>query len=75
VLIFPISALVVNGEVSQLLCIHAWCRDLNWASEVKVVVAQMVGRCLNLILSQASGVVDNLVMNWLSRGNSCLVRD
>ena len=42
--------LVVVGIVSYLLCVHDWSRYLDDAAEVHVVVAQVIGRRLNLLL-------------------------
>ena len=55
--------------------VHAHHGDLDWASKVEIVVAQVVGGCLKVVLVETTGVVDNLVEYWLGSGNCSLVRD
>ncbi len=57
------------------MSIHANHGDFNGASEVEVVVAQVIGRGLELILCHTSCVVHSLVQDRLGSSNCHLVRD
>jgi hypothetical protein len=50
-------ALVLLGISADLVSVHAYHGDLNRASKVEVVVAQVIGRGLELILGHTSCVV------------------
>ena len=67
--------MVVNGEVGNLEGVHAAGGFLYWTCEVKVIVAEVVSRGLNLVLGQGTGIVDNLELDRLCSGNRCFVRN
>ena len=69
------SALVLLCIFRNLVCVHTDHRNLDRASEVVVVVAQMISGGLDLILSQTCRVVKGLVENWLGSCNSGLMWD
>lgn len=57
------------------MCVHAHHRDFNRATEVEVVVAQVVGGRLKLLLVHLRCIVNCSVEDWLCSGDSCLVWD
>ena len=66
---------VLLGVGADLVCIHANHGDFNGSSKVEIVVAQMIGGCLEVILVHFRRIVDYFVKNWLSCCNGGLVRD
>ena len=66
---------VLLGVGADLVSIHANHWDLDGAGKIEIVVAQVIGGCLEVILVELRRVVDNLVENWLSSCNGGLVRD
>ena len=60
---------------ANLVRVHANHGDLDRASEVVVVVAQMIGGCLECFLLDGNCVIDDLVEHWLSGCHCCLVWD
>lgn len=42
-------------------------RDLDWALEIVVIVAQMVGAGLKLIFGQISGIIDHSIKHRFDR--------
>ena len=75
VAVFVSRDLVINREVRYLLGIHARSWDLDWSCKVEVVVAQVVGRGLNLVIGESSRVVHDFKVNRLNSSNSGFVRD
>ena len=69
------SALVLLCIFRNLVCVHTDHRNLDRASEVVVVVAQMISGGLDLILSETGRVVKRLEEYWLGSGDSGLMRD
>jgi hypothetical protein len=69
------SALVLLGVGTDLVGVHAHHGDLDRTSKVEVVVAQVIGRCLEILLVQCRGVVGNSIEDWLSSGYCGLVRN
>ena len=57
------------------MSVHANHGDFDWARKVEIVIAQVIGRGLELILSQRSRVVDSLVQDRLGCTVCCLMRD
>ena len=67
--------LVLLGVCGDLVRVHADMGNLNGASEVKVVVAEVIGARLKLVLGDTRGVVGNSEEHGLGSGHSGLVRD
>ncbi len=58
--------LVFLSVVTDLVGVHANHRDLDGTHEVEVVVAEMIGRSLEVNLIKAAGIVCDSVQDWLS---------
>ena len=69
------TTFVLNCEFSYLKSIHTAGRLFDWTSEVKVVVAKMIGRCFNLVFGQSASIENYIEVNWLSSSHSSFVRD
>ena len=67
--------LVLLDIGAELVSIHAHHGNLDWTSEVEIVVAEMIGRSLKLLLVHASGVINRSIEYWLSSGDSGLMRN
>ena len=65
---------VLLGVGTDLVSIHANHGDLDGAGKVEIVVAQVIGGCLEAVLIELRRVVDNLVEYWLSSCNSGFMR-
>ncbi len=57
------------------MSIHANHGDFDGASEVEIVVAQVIGRFLELILGQTSSIVNTLVQDRQGSSDCGLVGD
>ena len=68
-------ALVLLCILRNLVCVHTDHRNLDRASEVVVVVAQMISGGLDLILSETGRVVKRLEEYWLGSGDCGLMGD
>jgi hypothetical protein len=66
---------VFLGISADLVSVHAYHGDLNRASKVEVVVAQVIGRGLKLILGHISCIVHYLVQDRLGSSDCSLMRD
>ena len=67
--------LVLLGIGCNLVGVHAHHGYLDGASEVEIVVTQVICGGLELVLGHLSRIVYCLVEDRLGSGNSCLVRD
>ena len=73
--VFIWPALVLDSILCNFVCVHTDHRNLDRASEVVVVVAQMISGGLDLILRETGRVVKRLEEYWLGSGDSGLMRD
>jgi hypothetical protein len=67
--------LVLLSVIADLVGVHAHHRDLDRARKVEIVVAQVVGGCLESILVKSASVPHYLVKYRLSCSHCSLVRD
>ena len=65
--------LVLLGIGANLMGVHAHHGNLDRACEVKVVVAQVVGGCFEVVLVKGTCVIGNTIKHWLGCGNSGFV--
>jgi phage-related holin len=55
--------LVIMGIIGNLMSVHNRSRYFNRAHEVEVIVALVVSKLMNFLLSQTSSVFDHMVMD------------
>ena len=67
--------LVLLDIGAELVSIHAHHGNLDWTSEVEIVVAEMIGRSLKLLLVHSCGVIDRSIEYRLSSGDRGLMRN